>query len=168
MRLRPNNFHGQAPGGPDSSFALIVFPTSALRILGDAYVEGTIGTAKNVAVVHSLSFAGALDKLRTPKPSSNLVEPVGFEPTASSMPWRRAANCATAPPEVSGRVFIASRHVAVKPPRILEQRQPRKYLSHASARAMYFLTNLLDIQPGVVARMYRAHPRKNRRALFGR
>jgi hypothetical protein len=27
-----------------------------------------------------------------------LVEPMGFEPTASSMPSRRAPNCATAPP----------------------------------------------------------------------
>src|ERR1700676_923001 len=29
----------------------------------------------------------------------NLVEPMGFEPTTSSMPSRRAPNCATAPPE---------------------------------------------------------------------
>ncbi len=29
-----------------------------------------------------------------------LVEPMGFEPTASSMPSRRAPNCATAPPEM--------------------------------------------------------------------
>ena len=28
-----------------------------------------------------------------------LVEPMGFEPTTSSMPSRRAPNCATAPPE---------------------------------------------------------------------
>jgi hypothetical protein len=28
-----------------------------------------------------------------------LVEPMGFEPTASSMPSRRAPNCATAPPK---------------------------------------------------------------------
>jgi hypothetical protein len=28
----------------------------------------------------------------------NLVEPMGFEPTTSSMPSRRAPNCATAPP----------------------------------------------------------------------
>jgi hypothetical protein len=27
------------------------------------------------------------------------VEPMGFEPTTSSMPSRRAPNCATAPPE---------------------------------------------------------------------
>src|SRR6266481_7125467 len=29
---------------------------------------------------------------------SKLVEPMGFEPTTSSMPSRRAPNCATAPP----------------------------------------------------------------------
>jgi hypothetical protein len=29
----------------------------------------------------------------------NLVEPMGFEPTTSSMPSRRAPNCATAPPQ---------------------------------------------------------------------
>ena len=28
-----------------------------------------------------------------------LVEPMGFEPTTSSMPSRRAPSCATAPPE---------------------------------------------------------------------
>jgi hypothetical protein len=28
-----------------------------------------------------------------------MVEPMGFEPTTSSMPSRRAPNCATAPPE---------------------------------------------------------------------
>jgi hypothetical protein len=27
-----------------------------------------------------------------------MVEPMGFEPTTSSMPSRRAPNCATAPP----------------------------------------------------------------------
>src|ERR1700681_4898855 len=30
--------------------------------------------------------------------SEKLVEPMGFEPTTSSMPSRRAPNCATAPP----------------------------------------------------------------------
>jgi hypothetical protein len=30
-----------------------------------------------------------------------LVEPMGFEPTTSSMPSRRAPNCATAPPQDS-------------------------------------------------------------------
>src|SRR6266446_4396542 len=30
-----------------------------------------------------------------------LVEPMGFEPTTSSMPSRRAPNCATAPPSCS-------------------------------------------------------------------
>ncbi len=30
-----------------------------------------------------------------------LVEPMGFEPTTSSMPSRRAPNCATAPPKVA-------------------------------------------------------------------
>ena len=30
---------------------------------------------------------------------AKLVEPMGFEPTTSSMPSRRAPNCATAPPE---------------------------------------------------------------------
>src|SRR2546429_3396567 len=31
--------------------------------------------------------------------TSILVEPMGFEPTTSSMPSRRAPNCATAPPK---------------------------------------------------------------------
>jgi hypothetical protein len=30
--------------------------------------------------------------------TEKLVEPMGFEPTTSSMPSRRAPNCATAPP----------------------------------------------------------------------
>ena len=32
------------------------------------------------------------------KRRTKLVEPMGFEPTTSSMPSRRAPNCATAPP----------------------------------------------------------------------
>src|SRR5215471_5809295 len=31
--------------------------------------------------------------------TGKLVEPMGFEPTTSSMPSRRAPNCATAPPK---------------------------------------------------------------------
>ena len=41
-----------------------------------------------------------------------LVEPMGFEPTTSSMPSRRAPNCATAPPgqfrDVSIRALASS------------------------------------------------------------
>src|SRR6266850_1533486 len=36
-----------------------------------------------------------------------LVEPMGFEPTTSSMPSRRAPNCATAPPEELPKFIIA-------------------------------------------------------------
>ncbi len=36
------------------------------------------------------------------KPKDSIVvEPMGFEPTTSSMPSRRAPNCATAPPRLS-------------------------------------------------------------------
>ena len=42
----------------------------------------------------------------------SLVEPMGFEPTTSSMPSRRAPNCATAPPgrlsDVSIRALASS------------------------------------------------------------
>ena len=39
-----------------------------------------------------------------------LVEPMGFEPTTSSMPSRRAPNCATAPPPRNAVLaFIALR-----------------------------------------------------------
>jgi hypothetical protein len=31
------------------------------------------------------------------KPLRDLVDLVGFEPTTSSMPWKRAPNCATGP-----------------------------------------------------------------------
>ncbi len=34
-----------------------------------------------------------------------MVEPMGFEPTTSSMPSRRAPNCATAPPEELQKVY---------------------------------------------------------------
>ena len=43
-----------------------------------------------------------------------LVEPMGFEPTTSSMPSRRASNCATAPPP-SLASFIAPWARSVKP-----------------------------------------------------
>src|SRR4029077_15419971 len=41
--------------------------------------------------------------------SKNLVDLVGFEPTTSSMPWKRAPNCATGPlgaekPALEGRM----------------------------------------------------------------
>ena len=35
----------------------------------------------------------------------NLVEPMGFEPTTSSMPSRRAPSCATAPPKVHFKFY---------------------------------------------------------------
>src|ERR1700674_3858411 len=45
----------------------------------------------------------------------SLVEPMGFEPTTSSMPSRRAPNCATAPPgrlsDVSIRALASSMRV---------------------------------------------------------
>src|SRR5271168_1387104 len=42
---------------------------------------------------------------RGPYGRKNLVEPMGFEPTTSSMPSRRAPNCATAPPSKNYRYF---------------------------------------------------------------
>jgi hypothetical protein len=45
--------------------------------------------------------------------AGELVEPMGFEPTTSSMPSRRAPNCATAPR--SDRNLIASNGEGVKP-----------------------------------------------------
>src|ERR1700675_4116779 len=39
----------------------------------------------------------------------SLVEPMGFEPTTSSMPSRRAPNCATAPPEELPKFITACR-----------------------------------------------------------
>jgi hypothetical protein len=37
-----------------------------------------------------------------------VVEPMGFEPTTSSMPSRRAPNCATAPPKKNYSVRLYS------------------------------------------------------------
>ena len=37
-----------------------------------------------------------------------MVEPMGFEPTTSSMPSRRAPNCATAPPATTELLNIYS------------------------------------------------------------
>jgi hypothetical protein len=54
------------------------------------------------------------------------VEPGGFEPPTSSMPSRRAANCATAPPEGNCASFIAPWPYAVKLSgiRLLARRHP--------------------------------------------
>src|SRR5260370_746865 len=41
-----------------------------------------------------------------------LVEPMGFEPTTSSMPSRRAPNCATAPPGETTEPFYITRKAA--------------------------------------------------------
>jgi hypothetical protein len=52
----------------------------------------------------------------------NLVDLVGFEPTTSSMPWKRAPNCATGPYEdrkprdqLPANVIFAYRAPIVKP-----------------------------------------------------
>jgi hypothetical protein len=44
------------------------------------------------------------------------VEPMGFEPTTSSMPSRRAPNCATAPPEYANILAHVGAQGGVKPP----------------------------------------------------
>src|SRR5215469_7075185 len=45
-------------------------------------------------------------------PPELLVEPMGFEPTTSSMPSRRAPNCATAPPK---DIFDSTTRLMKKP-----------------------------------------------------
>ncbi len=47
-------------------------------------------------------FENVTDSRQSENESGNLVEPMGFEPTTSSMPSRRAPNCATAPPGKNG------------------------------------------------------------------
>src|SRR5579863_9854553 len=59
-----------------------------------------------------------------------LVEPMGFEPTTSSMPSRRAPNCATAPPGILQKFIIPRRELTcllpVSPAACLShRRQPR-------------------------------------------
>ena len=48
--------------------------------------------------IRDYSHVSGLDRVE-------LVEPMGFEPTTSSMPSRRAPNCATAPPFEELRYF---------------------------------------------------------------
>src|SRR5260221_10393063 len=43
----------------------------------------------------------------------SLVEPMGFEPTTSSMPSRRAPNCATAPPKETTILILHEHGVSV-------------------------------------------------------
>ena len=45
-----------------------------------------------------IKINGDLSRANSKTAFEILVEPMGFEPTASSMPSRRAPNCATAPP----------------------------------------------------------------------
>ena len=45
-----------------------------------------------------------------------LVEPMGFEPTTSSMPSRRAPSCATAPPKERNYFSTLGAEGGVKPP----------------------------------------------------
>src|SRR5258705_6395205 len=47
---------------------------------------------------------------------SELVEPMGFEPTTSSMPSRRAPSCATAPPKYANILAHVGEEGGVKPP----------------------------------------------------
>ncbi len=55
------------------------------------------GEAVNSA--DAVEKARALQNVHEEWHRENLVEPMGFEPTTSSMPSRRAPNCATAPPK---------------------------------------------------------------------
>jgi hypothetical protein len=48
--------------------------------------------------VRSVTYVSGSDQVK-------LVEPMGFEPTTSSMPSRRAPNCATAPPGNTSKVY---------------------------------------------------------------
>jgi hypothetical protein len=58
-------------------------------------------TAGKFPALYVFSRAGSLfaNGARLQAGGRNLVEPKGFEPSTSSMPSRRASNCATAPPE---------------------------------------------------------------------
>jgi hypothetical protein len=49
-------------------------------------------------------------------PVISLVEPMGFEPTTSSMPSRRAPNCATAPPGRLSDVSIRAQASSMRVP----------------------------------------------------
>jgi hypothetical protein len=60
---------------------------------GVAFHEGVLADGPNqtdlLALALALGGTGSNNDL--------MVEHVGFEPTTSSMPWRRATNCANAP-----------------------------------------------------------------------
>ena len=56
-----------------------------------------------------------------------MVEPMGFEPTASSMPSRRAPNCATAPPLL--RFDFITPQTSASTNRLLRFHRRNRYLS---------------------------------------
>jgi hypothetical protein len=53
------------------------------------------------------------DGWKTMQSGNHLVEPMGFEPTTSSMPSRRAPNCATAPPKETTIVILHEQPLSV-------------------------------------------------------
>src|SRR5690242_13024200 len=58
-----------------------------------------------------------------------LVEPMGFEPTTSSMPSRRAPNCATAPPEERLKFITAEKKKSPAVPDNLRSRALQREVS---------------------------------------
>ena len=55
MLLSPHKFDGQAPGSPVRALAGVVFVAAASRIFGNADIEGIVGAAENIAVIHQSS-----------------------------------------------------------------------------------------------------------------
>src|SRR6267378_498048 len=86
---------------------------------------------------------------------NKLVEPMGFEPTTSSMPSRRAPNCATAPPkELPSLSQRAEKSPAQRLIESLHQRQPL----FAQVQLVFDLSQDFIIDPPFVAQLYGCPP----------
>src|SRR3972149_3657728 len=76
--------------------------------------RGGLLTMVALAGAEPATFPASRDALSIGLAIENLVDLAGVEPATSSMPLKRAPNCATGPHHTTG-LFLAPLHIAVKP-----------------------------------------------------
>ena len=83
--LGPDQAHRPARSGPVGAFALIVVLQALREVIGDADIEGAVGTLEDVAIEHGTNWCPSTSpctircgaSLGTPHPSPDVVEAGG-------------------------------------------------------------------------------------------
>ena len=104
----------------------IVLGDALVWVNRDTSVIRTVGALEEVAEP-ALRLAHCVRSLRAIPPAAGLVDVAGFEPATSSMPSKRAPNCATRPPGRGATIVGDGREVcqrALKASPFLDESAP--------------------------------------------